>query len=161
MRTKDEYKLGGDGHSDPEALEETTEESEEQIQTALKHLNELKRPDGALTTLGKQELSLLQKVLSTATEAYREEQMWRMCDFVDDEEALDHVAAYYEARELGMDTSFNVAYMFALCSANRKGAFTSNLIANIVDAVQKGKWARASSGKAKHDGTSPRSPLAS
>jgi len=80
-----------------------------------------------------------------------------MCSFLDDDEAKDHVAAYYEAKDLGMDTSFNVAYAFALCSANRKAGW-NNLIGNLLDTMQHGKWAQAPQGKVKN-GANPRSPL--
>src|SRR4030042_539415 len=133
------------------------EETQEDIELAYKKLSELTRPDHALVTLGKQELSLMQKILSTGSESYREEQIWRMCDFVDEDEALDHVAAYYEAKELGMDTSFNVAYAFALVSANRKGAKT-NLISMLADTLQHGKWAGTQTQK-KGSNANTRSPL--
>ena len=146
--------IKGNGHQGIE------EESPEQLQTAYKKLIELKRSDGSLVTLGKQELSLLQKILSTGSEEYREQQFWRMCSFLDEEEALDHVAAFYEAKELGMDTGFNVAYAFALCSANRRVNMT-NLLAQLMDTLQHGKWANAPQGNKKHEYTNPRSPLQS
>jgi hypothetical protein len=148
--------LENNGHGDADELEET----QDQIEVAYKKLSELSRPDGSLVTFGKQELSLMQKILSTGSESYREEQMWRMCDFVDEDEALDHVAAYYEAKELGMDTSFNVAYAFALVSANRKGS-KSNLISMLTDTLQHGKWASSPQGSKNKNGSNPRSPLSS
>jgi len=153
MANDTEFHLSNNGHTEVE------EETEEQLQVAHKKLTDLvgNGKDGALVTFGKQELSLLQKVLSTGSEKYREEQMWRMCDFIDEDEALDHVAAYYEARDLGMDTSFNVAFAFALSSANRK-INRNNLVAQLLDALQHGKWANAPQGK-KKDGTNARSPL--
>lgn len=155
MAAETEFHLSNNGHEEPE------EESQEQLQVAHKKLTDLigNGKDGALVTFGKQELSLMQKILSTGSEKYREETMWRMCDFIDEDEALDHVAAYYEARDLGMDTSFNVAFAFALCSANRKITRT-NLLAQLLDSLQHGKWAPAPQGK-KRDGTNPRSPLSS
>ena len=125
----------GNGHTD-----EDIPETPEQLEAVRIKLQDLKRGDGILT-ISKEQLSLMQAMFYSSTEEYREQQMWRMCSFVDDEEAADHVAAYYEAKELGMDTSFNVANMFALCSANRKGGFTSNLIAILSDVLQHGKWA--------------------
>lgn len=138
---------------------EPEQESQEQLTAVFKKLSDLKRGDGSLVTLGKQELSLLQKMLSTGTEEYREQQMWRMGSFMDEDEALDHVAAFYEAKDLGMDTSFNVAYMFALCSVNRKGNFANNLLAILTDTLQHGKWANAPEGKKQHGNSNPRSPL--
>ena len=150
----DEAKIDNNGHADQDALEET-----EDYEGAWQKLSELSRKDNSLVTFGKQEMSLMQKILSTGSEAYREEQMWRMCDFIDEDEALDHVAAYYEAKELGMDTSFNIAFAFALVSANRKGTKT-NLISMLTDTLQHGKWAGTQSQKKGDKGaTNTRSPI--
>lgn len=138
--------------SEPEA------ETQEQLNAAYKRLSDLKRGDGVVT-MTRQELSLLQKILSTGTEEFRKEQMWRMCSFLDQEEALDHIAAYEEAKELGMDTSFNIAYAFALCSANRKGNFDNNLISVLSETLQHGKWANAQRIRTNDTGNNPRSPV--
>ncbi len=153
MAAETEFKLGGNGAKPEE------EETPEQLTSAYKRLSDLvgKGQDGSLVTLGKQELSLLQKILSTGTEEFREQQFWRMCSFLDDDEAKDHVAAFYEAQDLGMDTGFNVAYAFALCSVNRKINWT-NLLGNLLDTMQHGKWAQAPQGKGKN-AANPRSPL--
>lgn len=148
-----DFKLEDNHHEEPEA------ETQEQLNVAYKKLSELSRGNGSLVTMSKQELSLLQKMLSTGTEDYRESQMWRMCSFLDEEEALDHIAAYYEAKELGMDTTFNVSFAFALCSANRKGNFANNLMSLLTDTLQNGKWANAEKGKRKDGNYNPRSPL--
>lgn len=116
------------------------EETQDELDNAVKTLQSLKGPDGQMLKMGKVELSLLQKMLSTATEEFREEQIFRMMDFMNEDEAADHVAAYYEAKDLGMDTSFNVANMFALCSVNRRGSFSHNLIAILTETLQYGKW---------------------
>lgn len=145
-----ELKRGGNS-------DEPEEESQEQLDTAYKKLQDLTKPDGSLVTMSKQDLSLLKQILSASSEKYREQIMWRMCDFLDEEEALDHVAAYYEAKDLGMDTDFNVAFMFALVSANRKTTHT-NLMAQLIDAVQHGKWAQNFQ-KGKGNGHSRNSPL--
>lgn len=147
-----EFRLNPNGHEDVE------EETQEQLDTAFKTLSSLRREDGSLVTLTKQDMSLLKAVLLTSTEKYREQQMWRMVDFLDDDEAMDHVAAYYEAKELGMGTDFNVAYMFALCSANRK-TNKSNLIAQILDTVQHGKWVDNNKGKKQYDRSNTGSPI--
>lgn len=143
----------------PNAPEEETE-TQEELNAAYIRLSELKRGDGQLT-MSRQELSLLQKILSTGTEEFRKEQMWRMCSFLDQEEALDHIAAYEEARELGMDTGFNISYAFALCSANRKGNFDNNLIAVLSDTLQHGKWSNTQNQRIKTNdpGNNPRSPI--
>lgn len=151
MNTDTEFKLDSIGNQEPEA------ETQEQLEAVHKRLSQLSRGNGSLVTLSKQELSLLQKMLSTGTEEYRESQMWRMCSFLDEEEALDHIAAYYEAKELGMDTTFNISYAFALCSANRKNNFSSNLMSLLTDTLQNGKWANAEKRNKKDD--NPRSPI--
>ena len=152
METKEGFELSNNGH------EEATEDSQEQLSSVMLQLDKLARPDGSVVTMGKQELSLLKSMLLTASEDYREQTIWRMCDFLDEDEAHNHVSAYYAAKDLGMDTGFNVAYMFALCSTNRRGNKT-NLLALLTDTLQHGKWA-PSNGKGKHDGNSnPRSPL--
>ncbi len=143
----------------PNGHEEAEEESQEQLQEVARKLKGLTRADGSVVSMSKQELGLLQRMLQANTEEYKEQAMWRMCDFIDENEALDHVAAFYEAKELGMDTDFNVAFMFALCSANRKIAKT-NLIAQLMDTMQHGQWARNQSKGKNDNGRSPRSPLA-
>ena len=147
-----EIETGGNGHLTPE-------ETGEQLEHAAAILSAEELADGSVTSITKQELSLLQKMLSTATERYREETIFRMGSFLDEEEALDHVAAYYEAKELGMDTSFNVAYMFALCSANRKGAFANNLLSLLTGTLKDSKFPTPQKGKTDYVAKNPRSPL--
>ena len=153
MQEKAERLSEGDGHGD---VEET--ESQEQLQGAFKKLTDLARGDGSLVSMTKQDLSLMQWMLRAVSEEYKEQAMWRMCDFCDEEEALDHVAAYYEAKDLGMDTGFNVAFMFALCSANRKGS-KNNLMAQLMDTMQHGKWIDTNKKGKDYGNKSPRSPL--
>lgn len=146
-------KLGSNGQDG-----DVEEETQEQLNTAYKNLLELGDGKTSMVTMSKQDLSLMKQILTAASEEYKEQIMWRMCDFIDEDEALDHVAAYYEAKELGLDTGFNVAFMFALVSTNRKTS-KSNLIALILDTVQHGKWApRITKGRANGNITA-RSPL--
>lgn len=137
-----------------------TPEDEGQLKSAYKKLSDLTRAEGSLVSMSKQDLSLMQWMLRAVSEEHKEQAMWRMCDFCDEEEALDHVSAYYEAKDLGMDTGFNVAYMFSLTSANRKGQ-KNNLMAQLLDALQHGKWAGAEMKGRKRDYSNPRSPLSS
>jgi len=146
-----ELKVHPDGH------EEGEEETQEQLQTAVKKLEDLAGGGASMVTFTKQDLGLMKQILTAVSEEYKEQIMWRMCDFLDEDEALDHVAAFYEAKDLGMDTSFNVAFMFALVSANRKTNKT-NLIAQILDTMQHGKWI-PSFKKGQGNGHHPRSPL--
>ncbi len=136
------------------------EESQEQLEGVLKKLSSLHRGDGSVVSMSKQELGLLQTILRSSTEKYREEIFWRMVDFIDQDEALDHVAAFYEAKELGMDTTFNVSFVFALCSVNRKGV-RNNLSAMIMDTIQFGQHARNGYNQKGRDASkNRRSPIA-
>ena len=148
-----EYHLGDNGHKDVE------EESQDQLNTAAKNLQSLVRGDGSVTSMGKVELSLLQKMLTPLSDELKDVLFFRMCDFIDDEEAVDHVNAYYEAKDTGMDTSFNVALMFALCSANRRGGFQSNLIGVLTDTLQHAKWANTQKRTKEYDNYKSRSPI--
>ncbi len=134
------------------------EETQEQLATAFKNLKDLSGGGGtSMVTMSKQDMALMKQILTAATEEYKELIMWRMCDFVDEDEALDHVAAFYEAKDLGMDTGFNVAFIFALVSANRKTS-KSNLTSQILDTMQHAKWA-GNFNKGKDNGHNPRSPI--
>lgn len=132
-------------------------ETQEQLQSAYKNLKDLAGDGASMVTFTKQDLGLMKQILTAVSEEYKEQIMWRMCDFIDEDEALDHVAAYFEAKDLGMDTGFNVAFMFALVSANRK-TNKSNLIAQILDTMQHGKWIQPFK-KGGGNGHNPRSPL--
>ena len=145
----EELKVDSDGHGEVEG--------QEQLAGAFKRLSELSDGSASMVTFSKQDMSLMKQILTAVSEEYKEQVMWRMCDFVDEDEALDHVAAYFEAKDLGMDTDFNVAFMFALVSANRK-TNKSNLISQILDAMQHGKWA-PNLKKGQGNGHNPRSPL--
>jgi len=145
-----ELETGPDGH-------EPEEETQEQLDTAYKKLRDLAGGGTSMVTMTKQDLSLMKQILTTTSEEYKEQMMWRMCDFLDEDEALNHVAAFYEAKDLGMDTGFNVAFMFALVSANRKTNKT-NLISQILDTMQHSKWI-PSFKKGQGNGHNPRSPL--
>ena len=136
------------------------EETQEQIDAAAALLSLEELADGDIVSVTKEQLSLFQKMLTTATEKYREETIWRMGSFLDEDEAHNHVAAYYEAKELGMSTSFNVAYMFALCSANRKGNFANNLISLLTSTMKESKFPQQKGKHEQYSSTNPRSPLA-
>ena len=151
MEKELELEVGSDGQGEVEA------ETQGQLDSAFKKLSDLSGRGTSMVTMTKQDLSLMKQILTAVSEEYKEQVMWRMCDFLDEDEALDHVAAFYEAKDLGMDTGFNVAFMFALVSANRKTTHT-NLMAQLIDAVQHGKWAQNFT-KGKGNGHNPRSPL--
>ena len=145
-----EEKVNNNGHVE--------EETPEDIEIAFQNLSKVSRGDNTLVTFGKTEMSLMQKMLNTDTEKYKEESIWRLMNFADEEEAMAHIAAYYEAKDLGMDTSFNISYANSLVSTNRKTVW-SNLIGMLADTLQHGKWATGQNVKGKGNGTNPRSPL--
>ena len=97
-----ELQTGSDGHGEQEV------ETRDQLEGAFKKLTDLAGGGTSMVTMTKQDLSLMKQILTAVSEEYKEQVMWRMCDFLDEDEALDHVAAFYEAKDLGMDTSFNV-----------------------------------------------------
>ena len=133
------------------------EESPEQLNRAYKKLEDLTREGGFHLT--KQELGLLHKLI-TAPDRFTESQFWLIADFLDGEEALDHVAAFHEAKELGMDVTFNIDFVFALCASNR-GWNKTNRASSIIDAMHHLKTT-SNVGMRKNDAsTNPRSPLTS
>ena len=98
-------------------------ESQEELENSIKQIEALmgKGRDGSLVTLGKQELGLLQRILSTGSESYKEEQFWRMCSFLDEDEAKDHVDAFYEARDLGwMSASMSLTPLLSFRQTERR-----------------------------------------
>lgn len=105
----------------------------EDIESPEEVIEQIRHQDGIGGNLSSSNLSLL-KTLLIAPESWREQQFYLMCEFLDGDEALDHVAAFQEAKDLGMDTSFNVGFMFALAASNRKIGRTSRA-ANIFDSV--------------------------
>lgn len=153
-----EFHLDGNGHETPDVLNDT--EDQETLNTVHKKLREMSRGDGVLVSLTRNELSVIQKML-TVPQEFHEQQIWLIADFMDEDEAMDHVAAFYEAKELGMDTGQNVAYMLALAATNRGGRnVKNNRIAMLLDAFQHVKYTSNTPQKGK-DGnySSPRSPI--
>ena len=143
----------------PNRHEDVEEETQEQLDRAVKNLKSLTRQDGSVTSMGKAELGLLQTMLRPLSESVKESLFFRMLDFVDEDEAFDHVAAFHEAKELGMDISFNIDLMFALVSTNRRGGFSNNLIATLTDTLQHAKWANTQQRKSEQNGYKSRSPI--
>ena len=90
---------------------------------------------GAVTNFMEAQLGIHKTLLTAGVyDEMKKFTFWRMCKFIDEDEALDHVAAFYEAEELGMSTDFNISYVFALCSANRK-INTTDLISSILGSM--------------------------
>ena len=134
----DKSELNPDGHDEAEALAET--ETQEELQAVKKHLDELMRGDGQVVTMTKQQLSLLHKMI-TPPEGDDSElmQVLAIADFMDDNEADDELAAYFEAKRLHMDTSWNIAHMLSRCAVNRKGAKT-NRVGQILESLSHQKF---------------------
>ena len=78
-----DFKLGNNGDQDPEALDE----SEDQLQTAFKNLKDLKRDDGVLVSLTKQDLSLLKTMIHAPDKSDDFSRISMICDFLDEEDA--------------------------------------------------------------------------
>lgn len=153
------FKLEGDGQGDSEEIA-TEEESQEQLQAVYKKLSDLKREDGVLVTLTKQDLSLL-KTLIHAPE--REDDFIRIaliCDFLDEDEANRELEAFYEAQRLGMDTNYNIAHALSRAAVNRKGGHTSSRVAMLLDTMSHQKFTTNQPRQKYGNYTNPRSPLA-
>jgi hypothetical protein len=148
----DEFKLNG--HNP----DETAVEEDDVV--ALKHLRDLNREGGQVTSMSKNELSLMKGMASPPPDTIdRFTFALHNANFLDDEEAKIHIAAYAEAIRLGMDTEFNIQMLEGLRGTNRKGGYKSNLDAAIFDALSHSKITsnqpRSSSGSANKN-----SPLA-
>jgi len=123
-----DYDLGNDGGKEAEAS----------VARLKGYLDEVASQQGVAISMTPGQLSLMARML-TAPEEYRKVQFFFLADFLDEEEAKDHVDAFFEALELGMDTMFNVAYVFALAACNRK-SLKVNRVAAILDALQHVKY---------------------
>lgn len=135
------------------------EEEDARVLMARGKIEEWRKEGGAVSNLSRSDLTLL-KMFVSAPEEYKRESFFGICDFLDQEEALDHVAAYYEALELGMDTSFNFAFCMALTACNRK-TNRSNRVYSILNSLSSFRYITNQSGdkKEKHSGGSERGPL--
>jgi len=136
-----------------------SEEEEARVKTARDKVEEWQKNDSQIASLSGVELSLLRQML-TVPEEYRRQQIFLISEFMDQEEALDHVAAYYEALELGMDTGFNVAYMMALAATNRRENARSNRVAAILASLSSFRYTTNTPKDEKKRANSPeRGPL--
>ena len=137
---------------------ESEVETQDELDVSYKKLSDLMGNEGtSMVTMSKQDMSLMKQILTAASEEFKEQMLWRMCDFIDEDEALENVNAYYESKDIGMDTGYNIAYTFSLTSAHRRTAGT-NLISQMLGALQMSKWS-PSSKKGNDNGHNPRSPI--
>lgn len=121
-------------------------------------INQLRGEVPLLASLNAEGLSLLKQMI-TVPEQFRKQQIFLLAEFMDGEEALDHVAAYYEAEELGMTTDFNVAYMLALAATNRKENSRYNRVAAILGSLSSFRYTTNQPKSEKHDSGDRRGPL--
>lgn len=106
----------------------------------LKRLREVNRGDAQVTAMSKNEMSLMKGVAAPPPDTRdRFTHALHNANFIDDDEARIHVAAYDEAVRLGMNTEFNIQMLESLRGTNRKGGFHSNLTAAIFDALSHSK----------------------
>ena len=111
---------------------ENTPEDELAAQEKLK---EWSREGNAVTSLINSELGLLKTVLTAGSvETLKDHIFWRMCSFLDEDEAKDWCDCFYEAKDLYMSTDWVLSSIFALCSANRKIG-KSNVISAVMETL--------------------------
>ena len=156
---EERFHLDGDGHGDAEVVG-TEVETPEQVQAAYKKLADLKRDDGVLVRLGKQELGLLKQMLHAPEENTDDFiKICMICDFLDEDEANRELDAFYEADRLGMSIKYNIAHALSRVAINRKGAHHNSRVATLGDILSHQKiTSNTPSGKGNY--VNPRSPLA-
>lgn len=154
-----EFHLDDDGHGDAEDV--GVEESQETLNAAFKKLRDLKREDGVLVSLTKQDISLLKQMIHAPDTSDEFIKIALICDFLDDEEANRELDAFYEAIRLGMDTKYNIAHALSRAAINRRGSHSSSRVAMLLDTLSHQKFtSNAPKARGGTGGTSSRSPLA-
>lgn len=151
----EELKVDGNGHNPIE------DETPEQLEAVRIKLSSISRGNGQLTTLTKQEVGLLHKMLNPPDKGDDFIRICQICDFLDDEEANRELEAYYEAVRLGMDTNYNIAHALSRVAINRKGSNKSNRVAALLDALSHQKYT-SNQPRSKDGNSNPssRSPIA-
>jgi hypothetical protein len=160
---------GDSGMSDPEVFKLNGHDSEGDVaieseivkmQGVVKDLDDFKRGDGILVRGTKEQLSLLNKMLSAPDNTEdRFTLALSRANFLDETEMRIHILAYAEAIELGMTTEFNIQMLEGLRGTNRKGGFKSNLVAALLDGLSHQKYT-ANVPREKNGNTNSRSPIA-
>lgn len=113
----------------------TWEGAPEEELAAREKVEEWSREKSAISNMIQTELGLYKTVLTAgAIEKLQNHIFWRMCSFLDEDEAKDWVDCYHEARDLNMSVDWNIDSVFALCSANRKIGRTS-VISAVLEAI--------------------------
>lgn len=149
----DEFHLNGD--KGPEALDETDPE----LDTALKKLNELNRPGSPIISMSKQDVTLLKQMLHAPDTGDEFTKIVMICDFLDEDERNRELDAFWEAKRLGMDTNYNIDHALSCASINRKGAHRNSRVAALLDSLSHQKITSNMPKGKESSGRNPNSPL--
>lgn len=147
-------------HLDGQTAEaEEEEQSLEEVKAVHLKLSELKGKDGQLTTLTKQDLTLLKQMLHSPESKDEFTRIVLICDFLDEDERNRELDAFWEAVRLGMDRDYNIDHALSCSAINRKGAHRNSRVAALLDALSHQKYT-SNTPKGGGDGSrNPRSPL--
>ena len=118
----------------------------EDVEALLKHGP---RQDGIGGNISSTNLSVIKHMFLGVPERYKDSAFWLIASFLDEDEAQDHVDAYHEALELGMDTTWNVDSVLARAAAYRvyKGV---NRISEILNALSSFRYTTNQSNQQKN-----------
>jgi hypothetical protein len=135
-------------------------ETEEELSTVHKTLQQLKGADGVLVSLTKQDLGLLKQMLHSPEAAGDDfTRIVLICDFLDDDEANNELDAFWEAKRLGMDTNYNVDHALSRAAINRRGAHRNSRVAALMDTMSHQKYTSNTPKGGGGGSQNPRSPL--
>jgi hypothetical protein len=135
------------------------EETVEELESVHLKLNNLAAQNGSLTSLTKQDISLLKQMLHTPEASDDFIRITLICDFLDETEANNELEAFYEAERLGMNTKYNIAHALSRAAINRKGSHRSSRVATLLDALSHQKYTTNQPRGSGNGSTNPRSPL--
>lgn len=111
------------------------------LDAALQNLSDISGKNGAVAALSSKEISLLRQMIGSNAEKTDDFiKIVQICDFLDEEEANNELAAYYEAVRLGMSTEFNIAHALSRASINRKENHRNSRVAALLDALSHQKF---------------------
>lgn len=112
-----------------------------ELDAALQNLSDIAGRNGSVATLSSKEISLLRQMIGSSAEKSDDFiRIVQICDFLDEEEANNEIAAYYEAVRLGMSTEFNIAHALSRASINRKENHRNSRVAALLDALSHQKF---------------------
>lgn len=155
------FKLGGNHNDSVDELEET--ETPEDIAAAFKNIQDLKRGDGVLVRMTKQQLGVIAKTLAPPEDIENFPnliQFLMIGDYIDEDEADKVTAAFNEAKRFGMDIQNLVIWVANRLAANRKG-IRNNRAAQIYDTFSHQKLTNYQPVRSKRGDINPnsRTPL--